>query len=43
MRTNINTTETELPSGADKAGITEIVTAMEFLINNPEIKHGKFV
>jgi tripeptide aminopeptidase len=23
------------------AGITEIVTAMEFLINNPEIKHGK--
>jgi tripeptide aminopeptidase len=25
----------------DKAGITEIVTAMEFLINNPEIKHGK--
>jgi tripeptide aminopeptidase len=21
-------------------GITEIVTAMEFLINNPEIKHG---
>jgi tripeptide aminopeptidase len=24
-----------------KAGITEIVTAMEFLINNPEIKHGK--
>jgi tripeptide aminopeptidase len=25
----------------DKAGITEIVTAMEYLINNPHIKHGK--
>lgn len=25
----------------DKAGIAEIVTAMEFLITHPEIKHGK--
>ncbi len=25
----------------DKAGVTEIVSAMEYLINNPEIKHGK--
>ncbi len=25
----------------DKAGVAEIVTAMETLINNPEIKHGK--
>jgi di/tripeptidase len=25
----------------DKAGITEIVTAMESLIKNPDIKHGK--
>jgi tripeptide aminopeptidase len=25
----------------DKAGITEIVSAMEYLINHPEIKHGK--
>ena len=25
----------------DKAGIAEIITAMEFLIKNPEIKHGK--
>ena len=25
----------------DKAGITEIIGAMEFLINNPAIKHGK--
>lgn len=28
--------------GADnKAGVAEIVSAMEFLINNPDIKHGK--
>ena len=25
----------------DKAGITEIVSAMEYLINHPDIKHGK--
>ena len=25
----------------DKAGIAEILTAMEYLINHPEIKHGK--
>jgi tripeptide aminopeptidase len=25
----------------DKAGLTEIVTAMEYLIQNPDIKHGK--
>ncbi len=25
----------------DKAGIAEIITAMEFLIKNPQIKHGK--
>ena len=25
----------------DKAGITEIVTAMEYLLKHPEIKHGK--
>ncbi len=25
----------------DKAGIAEIITAIEYLINNPEIKHGK--
>ncbi|HQB68684.1 MAG TPA: peptidase T [Paludibacteraceae bacterium] len=25
----------------DKAGIAEIVTAMEYLVKNPEIKHGK--
>jgi tripeptide aminopeptidase len=25
----------------DKAGIAEIITAMEYLVNHPEIKHGK--
>ena len=25
----------------DKAGISEIITAMEYLVNHPEIKHGK--
>ena len=36
------TTDGNTLLGADnKAGIAEIMTAMEFLINNPEIKHGK--
>ena len=25
----------------DKAGVSEIITAMEYLVNHPEIKHGK--
>lgn len=25
----------------DKAGVAEIITAMEYLVNHPEIKHGK--
>lgn len=32
---------TTLLGADDKAGIAEIVTAMEYLINYPEIKHGK--
>ncbi|GEL09336.1 tripeptide aminopeptidase [Flavobacterium glycines] len=40
-QTLITTDGTTLLGADDKAGITEIVTAMEFLINNPEIKHGK--
>ncbi len=32
---------TTLLGADDKAGITEIVTAMEYLIQHPEIKHGK--
>lgn len=40
-QTLITTDGLTLLGADDKAGITEIVTAMEFLINNPEIKHGK--
>jgi len=40
-KTIITTDGTTLLGADDKAGITEIVTAMEFLIQNPEIKHGK--
>jgi tripeptide aminopeptidase len=40
-QTLITTDGTTLLGADDKAGICEIVTAMEYLINNPEIKHGK--
>ena len=40
-QTLITTDGTTLLGADDKAGITEIVTAMEYLINNPDIKHGK--
>ena len=40
-QTIITTDGTTLLGADDKAGITEIVTAMEFLIKNHEIKHGK--
>ncbi|WP_224483695.1 peptidase T [Robertkochia aurantiaca] len=40
-QTLITTDGTTLLGADDKAGITEIVTAMEHLINNPDIKHGK--
>lgn len=40
-QTLITTDGTTLLGADDKAGITEIVTAMEFLFNNPDIKHGK--
>jgi len=36
----ITTDGTTLLGADDKAGITEIVTAMEYLIQNPNIKHG---
>ena len=39
-QTIITTDGTTLLGADDKAGITEIMTAMEYLINNPEIKHG---
>ncbi|WMJ79934.1 peptidase T [Clostridium sp. MB40-C1] len=36
----ITTDGTTLLGADDKAGVAEIVTAVEYLINNPEIKHG---
>ncbi len=40
-QTIITTDGTTLLGADDKAGITEIVSAMEYLVNHPEIKHGK--
>jgi tripeptide aminopeptidase len=40
-QTLITTDGLTLLGADDKAGITEIMTAMEHLIKNPEIKHGK--
>ncbi len=40
-QTLITTDGTTLLGADDKAGVTEIVSAMEFLIQHPEIKHGK--
>lgn len=39
--TLITTDGTTLLGADDKAGIAEIISAMEYLINHPEIKHGK--
>ncbi|MGY0694344.1 peptidase T [Virgibacillus sp. FSP13] len=39
--TLITTDGTTLLGADDKAGVTEIMTAMAYLINHPEIKHGK--
>lgn len=40
-QTLITTDGTTLLGADDKAGIAEILTAMEFLVKNPHIKHGK--
>jgi len=40
-QTIITTDGSTLLGADDKAGITEIVSAMEYLIKHPEIKHGK--
>lgn len=40
-QTLITTDGTTLLGADDKAGITEIISAMEYLIQHPEIKHGK--
>lgn len=39
-QTLITTDGTTLLGADDKAGITEIMTAMEYLVDNPEIPHG---
>ena len=39
--TLITTDGTTLLGADNKAGIAEIMTAMEYLINNPDIRHGK--
>jgi len=39
-KTLITTDGTTLLGADDKAGIAEIMTALEYLINNPQIKHG---
>ncbi|MBF6609042.1 MAG: peptidase T [Flavobacterium sp.] len=40
-QTLITTDGTTLLGADDKAGITEIMTAMEYMIQHPEIKHGE--
>ncbi|MEL0644447.1 peptidase T [Olleya sp. Ti.3.14] len=40
-QTLITTDGTTLLGADDKAGITEIISAMEYLVANPQIKHGK--
>lgn len=40
-QTLITTDGTTLLGADDKAGIAEIITAMEYLVQHPEIKHGK--
>lgn len=40
-QTLLTTDGTTLLGADDKAGICEIITAMQFLIEHPEIKHGK--
>ena len=40
-QTLITTDGTTLLGADDKAGVAEIISAMEYLINHPEIKHGK--
>lgn len=40
-QTLITTDGTTLLGADDKAGITEIMTAMQFLLDNPDIPHGK--
>ncbi|MDR3191226.1 MAG: peptidase T, partial [Lactobacillaceae bacterium] len=41
--TLITTDGTTLLGADDKAGVAEIITAAEYLVNHPEVKHGKLV
>jgi len=40
-RTLVTTDGTTLLGADDKAGVAEIMTAVEYLVSHPEIKHGK--
>jgi tripeptide aminopeptidase len=40
-QTLITTDGTTLLGADDKAGIAEIISSMEYLVNHPELKHGK--
>src|SRR5699024_12541982 len=40
-QTLITTDGTTLLGADDKAGIVEIISAVEYLINNPDIEHGR--
>ncbi|NLR89800.1 peptidase T [Flammeovirga agarivorans] len=40
-QTIVTTDGTTLLGADDKAGVAEIMTAMDYLVKNPEIKHGK--
>lgn len=42
-QTIITSDGTTLLGADDKAGVAEIITAMEYLIEHPDIKHGKIV
>jgi tripeptide aminopeptidase len=42
-QTIITTDGTTLLGADDKAGVAEIITAMEYMIEHPEIKHGKIM
>ncbi|WP_125708333.1 peptidase T [Companilactobacillus zhongbaensis] len=42
-QTLITTSGDTLLGSDDKSGVTEIITAMEYLVAHPEVKHGKIV
>ncbi|AKP66601.1 peptidase T [Companilactobacillus ginsenosidimutans] len=42
-QTLITTSGDTLLGSDDKSGVSEVITSMEYLINHPEVKHGKIV